>query len=240
MSHLTLSPNCKLIRSLLRWFFLFWPIWLRRQSSALITCNLQVVGGMCWCVQNCNVDIDVDLLFEENSTLGQQIALTEKIVRALKKMKCPHPLEPHQIQRSDWLRVFPVIQVVSCVRFLPTFSTYLFFSGLWNKWLAIGTKWWRIGAVLPCGNLTSNSKNRNTTVIGWFVHCWPGTLTMFGWVLFRCFFDTLRWLKKWCARFCTLWIIQWLEFRPLRINICSINGHVTPDIWSSSNWTTQK
>ncbi|CAH2304923.1 coiled-coil domain-containing 93, partial [Pelobates cultripes] len=69
-----------------------------------------VVGGMTWCITTCNFDIDVDLLFQENSTIGQKIALTEKIVSVLPKMKCPHGLEPHQIQGLDFIHIFPVIQ----------------------------------------------------------------------------------------------------------------------------------
>ncbi|KAI5628027.1 coiled-coil domain-containing protein 93 isoform X1 [Silurus asotus] len=70
----------------------------------------KVVGGMTWCITTCNFDIDVDLLFQENSTIGQKIALTEKIVSVLPRMKCPHRLEPHQIQGLDFIHIFPVIQ----------------------------------------------------------------------------------------------------------------------------------
>ncbi|CAG9821762.1 unnamed protein product [Phaedon cochleariae] len=70
----------------------------------------KVVGGMVWCIESCNVDIDVDLLFQENSTIGQKIALTEKIVAVLPKIKCPHRIEPHQIQGLDFIHIFPVIQ----------------------------------------------------------------------------------------------------------------------------------
>lgn len=30
---------------------------------------------------------------------------------ALPKMKCPHRLEPHQIQGLDFIHIFPVVQV---------------------------------------------------------------------------------------------------------------------------------
>lgn len=70
----------------------------------------KVVGGLTWCITTCNFDIDVDLLFQENSTIGQKIALTEKIVSVLPKMKCPHRLEPHQIQGLDFIHIFPVVQ----------------------------------------------------------------------------------------------------------------------------------
>ncbi|XP_060534977.1 coiled-coil domain-containing protein 93 isoform X2 [Cylas formicarius] len=70
----------------------------------------KVVGGMTWCIESLNVDVDVDLLFQENSTIGQKIALTEKIVAVLPKIKCPHRIEPHQIQGLDFIHIFPVIQ----------------------------------------------------------------------------------------------------------------------------------
>jgi hypothetical protein len=38
-------------------------------------------------------------------------ALVEKIVSVLPRMKCPHGIEPHQIQGLDFIHVYPVIQV---------------------------------------------------------------------------------------------------------------------------------
>ncbi|XP_034231941.1 coiled-coil domain-containing protein 93 isoform X2 [Thrips palmi] len=70
----------------------------------------KVVGGLTWCIEMCNFDIDVDLLFQENLTIGQRISLTEKIVAVLPIMKCPHRIEPHQIQGLDFINIFPVIQ----------------------------------------------------------------------------------------------------------------------------------
>ena len=70
----------------------------------------KIVGGMVWCITTCDFDVDVDLLFQENSTIGQKIALTEKIVAVLPHMKCPHRIEPHQIQGLDFIHIFPVIQ----------------------------------------------------------------------------------------------------------------------------------
>ncbi|BET00461.1 Coiled-coil domain-containing protein (DUF2037) [Nesidiocoris tenuis] len=70
----------------------------------------KVVGGMTWCIDICKMDLDVDLLFQENSTIGQKIALTEKIVAVLPKMKCPHSIEPHQIQGLDFINIFPVVE----------------------------------------------------------------------------------------------------------------------------------
>ncbi|XP_059483983.1 coiled-coil domain-containing protein 93 [Neocloeon triangulifer] len=70
----------------------------------------KVVGGMVWCIENCNFDVDVDLLFQENLTIGQRIALTEKIVTVLGHMKCPHRIEPHQIQGLDFKNIFSAVQ----------------------------------------------------------------------------------------------------------------------------------
>uniref|UniRef100_A0A1B0CP69 Coiled-coil domain-containing protein 93 n=1 Tax=Lutzomyia longipalpis TaxID=7200 RepID=A0A1B0CP69_LUTLO len=70
----------------------------------------KIVGGMVWCMEACDFDVDVDLLFSENLTIGQKIALTEKIVAVLPKMSCPHLIEPHQIQGLDFINIFPVIQ----------------------------------------------------------------------------------------------------------------------------------
>jgi hypothetical protein len=36
--------------------------------------------------------------------------LTEKIVAVLPKMKCPHRIEPHQIQGLDFIHIYPVVQ----------------------------------------------------------------------------------------------------------------------------------
>lgn len=70
----------------------------------------KIVGGMTWCIEACDYDVDVDLLFHENLTIGQKISLTEKIVVVLPKMKCPFQLEPHQIQGLDFINVFPVVE----------------------------------------------------------------------------------------------------------------------------------
>lgn len=73
----------------------------------------KVVGGLCWCITSSGEDVDVDILFQENSTIGQRITLSEAVVKALRKMKCPAPIEPHQIQGgvggTDCPALFPVI-----------------------------------------------------------------------------------------------------------------------------------
>ena len=65
---------------------------------------------MVWCISLSNFEVDVDLLFQENSSIGMKISVTENIVSMLPAMQCPHRLEPHQIQGLDYIHIFPVIQ----------------------------------------------------------------------------------------------------------------------------------
>lgn len=64
---------------------------------AKITCNLQKKIVACTYLSFC---------------CFYNSALTEKIVSVLPKMKCPHRLEPHQIQGLDFIHIFPVVQVI--------------------------------------------------------------------------------------------------------------------------------
>ncbi len=74
----------------------------------------KVVGGLCWCIISSGEAVDVDILFTENSTIGERIALSEAIVVALRQMQCPHSLQPHQIQGgiggADFKAIHPVLQ----------------------------------------------------------------------------------------------------------------------------------
>ncbi|KAK0422628.1 hypothetical protein QR680_007684 [Steinernema hermaphroditum] len=70
----------------------------------------KIVGGLVWSISLCKYNVDVDLLYSENSTIGQKIALTEKIVQVLCQVQCPHSIEPHQIQGLDFVHIFPVVQ----------------------------------------------------------------------------------------------------------------------------------
>ncbi len=58
----------------------------------------KVVGGMVWSITASGVEVGVDILFQENSTIGDRIKLSEQLVKALLYMKCPLPLQSHQIQ----------------------------------------------------------------------------------------------------------------------------------------------
>ena len=86
----------------------------------------QVIGGMAWSITASNVDVDVDVFFQENATIGQRMCvlsspklyhhaylcypfflplffslpflllisvLSEALIVALRKMKCPYPLQ---------------------------------------------------------------------------------------------------------------------------------------------------
>uniref|UniRef100_A0A158Q8J2 Coiled-coil domain-containing protein 93 n=1 Tax=Elaeophora elaphi TaxID=1147741 RepID=A0A158Q8J2_9BILA len=70
----------------------------------------RVVGGIVWCISSCNHTVDVDLFYSENATIGQKIALTEKVVEVLPQLKCPYAIEPYQIQGLDCIHIFPVVQ----------------------------------------------------------------------------------------------------------------------------------
>lgn len=39
------------------------------------TYPLQVVGGLAWSIQACNFTVDIDVLYQENATLGQKLYL---------------------------------------------------------------------------------------------------------------------------------------------------------------------
>lgn len=73
----------------------------------------KVVGGLCWCITSSGESVDVDILFQENSSIGQKITLSEAIVVALRKMGCPCPIQPHQIQGgvggADYPAIYQVI-----------------------------------------------------------------------------------------------------------------------------------
>ena len=33
----------------------------------------KIIGGLTWCITTCNYDVDVDLLYQESSTIGQKM-----------------------------------------------------------------------------------------------------------------------------------------------------------------------
>lgn len=72
----------------------------------------KIMGGLSWTITIAGEadHLDMDLRFHDSLSIGDKISLTEKIVRVLHRMKCPHRLEPHQIQGMDTAQIFPVIQ----------------------------------------------------------------------------------------------------------------------------------
>mmetsp|Transcript_2989 Transcript_2989/g.4415 ORF Transcript_2989/g.4415 Transcript_2989/m.4415 type:complete len:615 (-) Transcript_2989:27-1871(-) len=70
----------------------------------------KVVGGLVWGITASNVDLDVDIIFQENSTIGERVRVSEQIVHALVRMKCPSPPQPQQIIRLDYPRLFDAVR----------------------------------------------------------------------------------------------------------------------------------
>ncbi|WKX95969.1 hypothetical protein Q1695_012433 [Nippostrongylus brasiliensis] len=83
--------------------------YFRARIKGLATFD-KIVGGMVWCLSHCSRSVDADLLFAENLDIGQKISLTEKIVQVMTVLKCPHSIEPHQIQGLDLENIYPAIQ----------------------------------------------------------------------------------------------------------------------------------
>ena len=62
-------------------------------------------------IASCELRLFSTMLQQLHAIVDLCRALTEKIVAVLPRMKCPHRLEPHQIQGLDFIHIFPVIQV---------------------------------------------------------------------------------------------------------------------------------
>lgn len=70
----------------------------------------KILGGLSWGILCSGFDIDIDLEFSDEYKLKQKLKLAERLLLALKKMKCPHPLLPHQISgRLDFGAIYPVV-----------------------------------------------------------------------------------------------------------------------------------
>lgn len=71
---------------------------------------LLVLYILFWCFTfTQGVNVDVDILFTENATIGEKVQLSEKIIAVMRAMNCPHPLQANQVQGSDWANVLPVV-----------------------------------------------------------------------------------------------------------------------------------
>ena len=73
-----------------------------------ITVFDKILGGMAWSISCSNVDIDIN--YNDDMTMGQKIKLAEKVIEGLKRMACPYVLYPHQIQGLDYDNLYPVFQ----------------------------------------------------------------------------------------------------------------------------------
>ncbi|KAI5076151.1 hypothetical protein GOP47_0008216, partial [Adiantum capillus-veneris] len=70
----------------------------------------KLTGGLAWCITACDVDVDIDLFYDDNATFEHKLKVGEAIVKALQKIECPYPLQVHQIQGLDYPAVHLVVQ----------------------------------------------------------------------------------------------------------------------------------
>jgi len=74
----------------------------------------KVVGGLVWAIsastKAADMKLDFDVYYRENANLGEKIRTCDTVTQALASMKCPHPLQAHQLQGLDYLQIFPVAQ----------------------------------------------------------------------------------------------------------------------------------
>lgn len=70
----------------------------------------KLTGGLAWCITASNVDVEFNIFYDDDATLGYKIKVGEAIEGALQKMGCPYPLQAHQIQGLDYRAVYPVVQ----------------------------------------------------------------------------------------------------------------------------------
>ncbi|QDZ23161.1 coiled-coil domain-containing protein [Chloropicon primus] len=71
----------------------------------------KVVGGLAWSINaSYATEVDFDLFLREDAKIGEKIQLSEKIEKALQRMKCPHTLQAHQMEGLDYPYIFPVVQ----------------------------------------------------------------------------------------------------------------------------------
>jgi hypothetical protein len=72
----------------------------------------KLLFGLAWGITNASVDVELELTLDADAdaTLGQKLRLCEAVERALRAMRCPAPLQAHQIQGLDFPAIFPVVQ----------------------------------------------------------------------------------------------------------------------------------
>ena len=70
----------------------------------------KILGGLSWGILCSGFDIDLDLEYSDEFQLGQKIKLSERVITGLKAMRCPYPLQPHQIRGLDYNSIHPIIK----------------------------------------------------------------------------------------------------------------------------------
>jgi len=68
----------------------------------------KLAGGLAWGILNSRFSIDAE--FVENAVIKDKIKIAENICRALREMRCPHDLDPHQIQGLDLPKIALVLE----------------------------------------------------------------------------------------------------------------------------------
>ncbi|KAL7716481.1 CCDC93 N-terminal domain-containing protein [Entamoeba marina] len=71
----------------------------------------KILGGLAWGVSSTYYPLEVDLwlAYSEYATMGLKLQVAEGVCNALKEMKCPKPLQPHQITGLDFGTIYPVV-----------------------------------------------------------------------------------------------------------------------------------
>ncbi|KAI3389943.1 hypothetical protein SNEBB_005825 [Seison nebaliae] len=70
----------------------------------------KIIGGIVWCIQTTCFQLNIDIFFREEMTIGKKILVTERIVNVLKKMNCRYIIEPHEIQGLNCNKMIDLIR----------------------------------------------------------------------------------------------------------------------------------
>ncbi|KAH7431728.1 hypothetical protein KP509_08G063200 [Ceratopteris richardii] len=81
----------------------------RARSQSLCPFD-KLTGGLVWCINGCDVDLDIDHFYDDNAAPEYKQKVCEAIEKALHVMECPYPLQAHQVQRLDYSAVYHVVQ----------------------------------------------------------------------------------------------------------------------------------
>lgn len=70
----------------------------------------KIAGGLAWCITAANANVNIGLLFEEHSRMGEKVEMSENIERSLVDMKCPFQVQAQQILHLNCMVIYPVVQ----------------------------------------------------------------------------------------------------------------------------------